>query len=148
MEQDRATVHRARRHATQRRLTKQRRFFEAFAELGSVQAACVRTGLPRRTVYHWIEREAAFARQFDEAKDAATDVLEAECRRRATGGVSDPVFYRGAVVGYAQRYSDACLLAPLKAYRPDRFASRRGHGGNDDRGAVVRCRYRLPHETG
>jgi hypothetical protein len=71
-------------------------------------------------------------------------VLEAECRRRATSGVSEPVFHRGEVVGYVQRPSDACLLALLKAYRPDRFAGRRGHAGAADRGVgspVVRVSY-------
>jgi len=119
---------------------KQRRFVAAFAALGSVQAACVRTGVPRRTVYHWIAREAAFARQFEDAKDAATDVLEAECRRRGQYGVEVPVYYRGQVVGSVRRYSDACLLALLKAYRPDRF----GPARTADRGGVptvVRVSY-------
>ena len=45
--------------------------------------------------------------------------------------MSEPVFYRGKVVGYVQRYSDACLLALLRAYRPERFNGRHEHTGKD-----------------
>jgi hypothetical protein len=68
-------------------------------------------------------------------------VLEAECRRRGRDGVEDPVYYQGAVVGYHRRYSDACLLALLKAHRPDRFTGRAGHAGPTDRRTVVRVSY-------
>ena len=81
--------------AAQHRVRKQRAFLAAFAERGNVQAACIESGIGRRTVYHWLERDEAFARQFDDARQTATDVLEAECRRRALQGVSDPVFYQG-----------------------------------------------------
>ena len=71
------------------------------------------------------------------------------CWRRNAGaasqdGAENPVYYRGAVVGYQRRYSAACLLALLKAYRPERFSSRRGHAGTADRGAgapIVRVFY-------
>ena len=55
-------------------------------------------------------------------------------------GTDEPVYHRGAVVGYTRRYFDACLLALLKAYRPDRFTGR-GQAGTRDRGTVVRVSY-------
>jgi len=110
-------------------------FLQAFATLGTVQAACLSTGIGRRSVYDWVERDEAFAREFEDAKHAATDVLEAACRRRGKDGVSEPVFYRGREVGHVQRYSDACLLALLRAYRPERF--RRSHEQSDKNGSPI-----------
>ena len=68
-------------------------------------------------------------------------MLEAECRRRGHDGVEEPVYYLGQVVGSIRRYSDACLLALLRAYRPDRFSARRGHAEPTDRRPVVRVSY-------
>ena len=62
-----------------------------------------------------------FADAFQRARDAAADLLEDEVRRRGVDGVAQPVYYQGAVVGHVQKYSDCCLLAPLAAYRPERF---------------------------
>ena len=128
--------HRASHQASQRRLAKQRGFLKAFAALGSVQAACAQNGLPKRTIYNWVERDDVFARQFEDAKEAATDVLEGECRRRAVDGVAEPIYFQGGVVGHVQRYSDACLLALLNAYRPDRFKRRHGQAGREGDGSI------------
>ena len=121
--------------AAQHRMRKRRAFLAAFAERGSVQAACLESGVGRRTVYHWLERDEAFAPQFDDARQTATDVLEAECRRRALEGVPAPVYYQGKMVGHAQKYSDLLLLALLNAYRPERFGRRQEH--RDRKGATL-----------
>jgi hypothetical protein len=73
-------------------------------------------------------------------RQAAADVLEAECRRRGQHGVDQPVYYRGAVVGYTRRCADAGLLALLKAYRPDRFTVAADTRG---RQTAARCRIRI-----
>ena len=123
-------------------------FLQAFAERGTVTAACLASRVGRRTVYDWIAHDERFARDFDAAREAAADVLEAECRRRGQDGVEDPVYYRGQVVGSVRRYSDACLLALLKVYRPDRFTGRGRHAGTADRARRGRSRVlRLPYET-
>ena len=112
---------------------KQHVFLATFARLGTVQAACMESRVPRRSVYNWLERDEAFAREFEQSRDAAADVVEAECRRRAVEGIPDPVYFQGRVVGSVQRYSDACLLALLNAYRPERFKHRHELSGRDGR---------------
>ena len=55
-----------------------------------------------------------------------------------------PVYHQGEVVGHVQKYSDACLLAIMNAYRPERFRRRREHSANDGSPlvpAVVRVSY-------
>ena len=121
-------------------MRKQRAFLAAFAERGNVQAACLASGVGRRTIYHWLEDDEGFARQFDDARQTATDVLEAECRRRALQGVSEPVFYQGKEVGRVQRYSDLLLLALLNAYRPERFG-RRQERRDKTGGGIVQVSY-------
>ena len=108
---------------------KRQLFLAAFAQLGTVQAACLESRVARRTVYNWIEHDDAFARQFQDARQIATDVLEAECRRRAVEGYDEPVYYQGQVVGTVKKYSDLCLLALLNAYRPEHFKHRHEHTG-------------------
>jgi hypothetical protein len=130
--------------ALARTVAAQAAFLQAFAERGTVTAACLASRVGRRTVYDWIAHDERFARDFDAARQAAADLLEAECRRRGQDGVDEPVYYRGAVVGYHRRYSDACLLELLKAYRPDRFTGRRAPMGTTAGGAgstIVRVSY-------
>ena len=110
--------------ALERTATKQSAFLKALEELGTIHAACLASRVGRRTVYDWVENKR-FADAFQLARDAAADVLEAEARRRGMEGVAEPVFFQGAVVGHITRYSDACLMALLSAYRPERFARRR-----------------------
>ena len=110
-------------------------------------AACLASRVGRRTVYDWIAHDERFARDFDAARQDAADVLEAECRRRGEDRRRRTrlLSRRGRRV-CQRRYSDACLLALLKAYRPDRFTGRGGHADGDGR-TVVRCPT-TAHETG
>ena len=110
-----------RQAARARTARQQAAFLEAFVALGTVEAACRRVGVGRRTVYDWAEDDESFADRFQEARAAVADRLEQECRRRALDGTAEPVFFEGRVVGARQRYSDLCLLALLRAYRPERF---------------------------
>jgi hypothetical protein len=126
----------------ERRTTKQRAFLTALENLGTIQAACLASRVGRRTVYDWIDREPRFAAAFNLARESAADLVEAEVRRRGMVGVPEPVFFQGAVVGHVQRYSDACLLAVLSAYRPERFGRHRAAKPSDPTGdAVVHVSY-------
>jgi hypothetical protein len=78
----------------------QGRFFEALRNGGNVRAACLAAGVGRTIVYRHRAQSAAFRGRWDEALEEATDVLEAEARRRALAG------------------SDALLALLLKAHRP------------------------------
>ena len=76
------------------------------------------------------DRDLAFRAAWDMALDAAADVLEAEARRRALDGVESFVVNRDGVVRHegeplrVRRYSDALLLALLKAHRPEKYKDR------------------------
>ena len=107
--------------AARHRMRKQRAFLAAFAERGNVQAACLESGVGRRIVYHWLKHDEAVRTAVRRRRQTATDVLEAECRRRALEGVPGPVYDQGKMVVHAQKYSDLLLLALLNAYRPERF---------------------------
>src|SRR4051812_11058981 len=128
--------------ALERTAAKQQAFLKALSRLGTVTAACQVVQVGRRSIYDWVERDQEFAAAFDLAREVAADILEAEARRRGVDGVSEPVYFRGAVVGHVQRFSDACLLAVLAAYRPERFR-RRGAGAPTEQTnqAVVHVAY-------
>ena len=53
--------------------------------------------------------------------------------RPSVEGIAEPVYFGGRVVGSVQRYSDACLIALLNAYRPERFRHRQKRPGNGAR---------------
>lgn len=116
-----------------RRREWKRAFLRALRETANVSAACRAAGIGRRRAYTCYHQQPAFRAAWDRAIDAATDVLEAEARRRAVDGVAVPVFHAGQQVGVVTRYSDALLVRLLQAYRPDRFADRRKveHAGGD-----------------
>lgn len=106
------------------------RFLEAFAEVGTVMGAIRNLEfleglkLNRGTVYAWRDRDEAFADSWDEAADAAGDVLEAEARRRAVDGVETPIFFEGERVGTKTTFSDRLLEFLLKGRRPEIFGDR------------------------
>jgi len=113
------------------------RFLAALAETGSVRCAAETSG---RTRAFWLarrERNAAFARAWDEALESYVELLEAEADRRALTGDSEPVFFGGKRVGERPRVSDNLLMFRLKALRPGRY---RGTMPEADDGVVVEVR--------
>jgi hypothetical protein len=111
------------------RLTDARRraFLRALAETGNVTAAVEAAGTSRSRVYELRKADPPFALAWEEAEETAADALEAEARRRAVIGVLEPVVSAGKVVRdddgqpiAIRRYSDALLLALLRAHRPQR----------------------------
>ena len=113
-----------------------RRFLESFARTGNITESCRAAGVQRRaTIYDWQERDEAFAAAFREAELVATEVLEAEARRRAVDGViqDTPIVHRGSVVAPVTetKYSDSLLIFLLKARAPEKYRERYEvkHGG-------------------
>ncbi len=111
------------------RLTRarQERFLKALADTGSVTAAVAVAGTSRSRAYELRRADPAFAADWDEAEETAADRLEDEARRRGVEGVPEPLVSGGKVVRdddgqpiAIRRYSDALLLALLKAHRPPR----------------------------
>jgi hypothetical protein len=82
-------------------------------------------------VYELRKRNLSFAAGWEEAEERAADALEAEAWRRAVVGVQEPLVSGGKVVRdddgqpiAIRRYSDALMIALLKARRPERFKDR------------------------
>jgi len=110
-----------------RRLTRERqeRFLKALADTGIVSAAVEIAATSRTRVYELRKHDPAFAAGWEEAEERAADALEAEAWRRAVAGVPEPLVSGGKVVRdddgqpiAIRRYSDALMIALLKARRP------------------------------
>ena len=96
-------------------------FLRALAKTGNVGLSVEASGVGRSTVYEWRDKDEGFALEWDTALEAASDVLEAEARRRAVEGVSEPVYYQGEVAGHVKRYSDVLLIFLMKSVNHRRF---------------------------
>ncbi|MGC4396004.1 hypothetical protein [Hydrogenophaga sp. T2] len=70
-------------------------FLSALSDGATIGEAAHEAGVDRTTVYHWKERDADFARAWDEALEEGTERLEREAVRRAMVGVEEPVIYQG-----------------------------------------------------
>lgn len=98
-------------------------FLAAFAASGNISEACKVAGISRPAVYNARERDAAFAEAWDEAREEAADLLEAEAMRRVRGGVDEPVSYQEKQCAMVRRYSDTLLIFLLKSLRPEKYAA-------------------------
>lgn len=108
-------------------------FLTAFALTGNVTAAAKAAGIERSTAYRAKEADPSFAAEWAEAQEVASDALEEEARRLATGYYvsykfnKDGIPLRHPFTGepYAERIISAPLLTLLlKAERPDKFKDR------------------------
>lgn len=108
-----------------------RAFLAMLSETGNISDACRKARIDRSAAYKRRAADQSFAEKWDDALDAAADVLEAEARRRAHDGVLEPVFYQGYEVGQVRRYSDTLLIFLLKGARPEKFRERYEVGGGD-----------------
>jgi Bacteriophage Sf6, terminase small subunit-like len=100
------------------------KFFAALENGHPVRGACEAAGYTRRCVYRWRKEDPEFAAAWAEAMAIAGDLLEEEADRRGRDGYDEPVYYQGEERGAKRRYSDALLLARLKAVRPDQYRER------------------------
>ena len=72
---------------TQQRSTEAKEaFLEAYAEAGTITAACRHALVCRQTVHRWINEDPAFAARFDEARESKIEVLEQSLYQKALGG--------------------------------------------------------------
>lgn len=101
--------------------TKKAVFLDALGRLASISRACQIARIPRRTVYNWRSQDEGFATAWEKAIELGTDALEDEAVRRALQGVLTPVFQGGRRVGTIREFSDALLIALLKARRPKKY---------------------------
>src|SRR5690606_30294263 len=89
-------------------------WLDAFLELGSVEQACLRAKVPRRTAYDWRSADDEFKRKWDEAWESWVDRLEVSTMRRAIEGYDEPVFYQGKVVGAKKKHEPVLAIFMLK----------------------------------
>lgn len=94
-------------------------FFELFAKTGNPNAAAKAVGIRMTAVRRYRRSSIQFAERWAEAQEKAASTLYDEAYRRGVTGVMDPVYYQGEIVGHKLKYSDACLLALLRAYHED-----------------------------
>lgn len=101
---------------------KKKVFLETLAKTGKVTHAAQVAGY-QDSKYMRAQRlvDEEFAEAWDLASDAAADLMEDEALRRATEGTMEPEFFRGRVVGYKKKYSDALLQFLLKGARPLKY---------------------------
>ncbi|QDH16793.1 hypothetical protein [Swingsia samuiensis] len=119
------------RYLPGRRVNRKKKFLDLLSRSGNVSESGRKSGVQRSTLYHWREVDKAFAEDWDDALEVATDVLEAEARRRAVEGYDEPIIYGGKLVRDPQtglpvqkkKYSDGLMTFLLKAHRPARFKS-------------------------
>jgi hypothetical protein len=93
-------------------------FLKAFAETGIVLTACRAARISRQQAYKVRASNPKFAAAWAEAEEGATELLEAEARRRAYTGTQKPIYQNGHKVGQVREYSDVLLIFLLKAHRP------------------------------
>ncbi len=96
-------------------------FFTALENGYAINDACDAAGYARRSVYRWREADEAFAHDWARALMVAADLVEEEADRRGRHGYDEPVFYQGVQCGAKRRFSDALLLARLKALKPAQY---------------------------
>src|SRR5918994_2077116 len=108
------------RRRTIRTPEKREVFCAALGDGLSVTAACRAAAIGRMTAYEWRGADADFARAWDEAIEAGTDLLEDVALRRAFKGTTKPVYQKGERVGEVQEYSDTLMIFLLKARRPEK----------------------------
>ena len=103
---------------------RQTAFLEAYKECATITHAVRIAKIVRQSHYNWLAKDKEYQTAFAEAEVAATDALIAEARRRATQGVSEPVYYKGEVVGAIQKYSDSLLMFLIKGALPEVYRER------------------------
>jgi hypothetical protein len=99
-------------------------FIARLADTRNVTVAAQDAGIARRAAFALRDRDADFAADWQDAEEAASDLLEHEARERAMKGIEEPVYYHGKKVGEVRRYSETLLLMFLKAERPEKFADK------------------------
>lgn len=100
-------------------------FLRVLAETANMKVASMAAGYKTTAAINKLRKtDAAFEEAFQEAAEAAGDMLEAEAVRRGKQGVKKNIYFKGEVVGEEIVYSDSLLQLLLKAAKPDKYADR------------------------
>jgi hypothetical protein len=93
-------------------------FLLCLSHIGNVTVSAEWAGCRRSQVYHWRGQDAEFAAAWDDALQAALDLLEHLAWQQATRGVEIPYFYKGEQVAVIRRFSERLMIQLLKARPP------------------------------
>jgi hypothetical protein len=99
------------------------RFLETLRATANVTKSAAAINVSRSSIYEHREADEAFASEWDDAVEEATDALETEARRRALDGWDEPVWWQGMECGVVRKYSDRLLETMLRANRAKYRAS-------------------------
>ena len=105
-------------------------FIKHLKQTCNVTASVRVAGGSRKAIYNTRDRDKEFAEEWDSTVAEATDMLEAEARRRAVDGFEEPVYYQGAVVGAVRKYRDRMLELLLKGHAPEKYKDRVQHSSD------------------
>lgn len=100
------------------------KFLLALSSGLSVSGAAKAAGVSHRAMYDRRNRDTEFAVAWQDAVKAGVDVLEDEAFRRGVEGVERRIFYKAKCIDVVREYSDALLIALLKARAPERYRER------------------------
>jgi hypothetical protein len=121
---------------------KREAFLEALATTGNVRSAAKSAHTSTRTAYYFRKENPAFAAAWEEALDAAMDiVLEPEAMRRAVDGITKPIYHQGKKIDSVREYSDTLLIFLLKGGRPAKYRERYEHSGDATAPIVMKVVY-------
>ena len=85
-------------------------------------------GVSRQTLYREKGKNEAFAKAWKEAEAIGhkiqADVTEQEMDFRGRIGWVEPKFFEGRICGFVRKYSDALLVARIKALDPARYGDK------------------------
>ena len=93
-----------------------RRFLKALEAIPNVVLAAEQSLVGVDTFYVWRSKDPEFAADWSAALAKGIAHLEQEAHRRAVDGISDPVFYKGELIGERRHYSDALLMSMMARY--------------------------------
>jgi hypothetical protein len=115
-----------------RKLASQESFLAAFEASGCVRLAARAAGITRKTHYHWLQHNPAYAVRFQKSQMIAADLLQDEAVRRAVEGWTEPIFYKGEQCGAVWRYDGALLQFLLRGLLPEKYGRKPLEAGKTD----------------
>ena len=104
---------------------RQLRFLRAYAEYGTIRAACRALHLERATVQHWRETDDAFEALFLHAQEEHREVIYDALFQRGVIGTLTPVWCRGKQVGQVRTYDHTARALLVRLRFPKAFARMR-----------------------
>lgn len=99
---------------------RQRAWLTSFAMCGKISETSRISGISWSIHYFWLEKSEAYKTAFARAEKIYSDVMIAECRRRAVEGDDKPVFGKnGELLASVKQKSDNLLMFSIKAKCPE-----------------------------